>query len=145
MNTAAGSTSRTPSKAPKDSAPSSVQKGKTRHLEFFLFEGLLCFEMHGKALTKNLPLYNRYNVGCTKRMGLFRPERNKPANRWRRKSQGRTAIEAKKQVSGVKPLPSLRLPFLMPPGSQRTLASFSSLSDYVSTVLKGTPSARRPV
>lgn len=41
---------------------------------------------------------NRYNVGCTKRIGLFRPERNKPANRWRRRSQGRPSIEAKKQV-----------------------------------------------
>uniref|UniRef100_A0A3P9HH30 Polyhomeotic homolog 2b (Drosophila) n=1 Tax=Oryzias latipes TaxID=8090 RepID=A0A3P9HH30_ORYLA len=39
----------------------------------------------------------RYNVGCTKRVGLFRPERNKPTNRWRRRSQGRPSIEAKKQ------------------------------------------------
>ncbi|RVE73016.1 hypothetical protein OJAV_G00044810 [Oryzias javanicus] len=39
----------------------------------------------------------RYNVGCTKRIGLFRPERNKPTNRWRRRSQGRPSIEAKKQ------------------------------------------------
>ncbi|KAM3878548.1 polyhomeotic-like protein 2b [Diretmus argenteus] len=39
----------------------------------------------------------RYNVGCTKRIGLFRPERSKPSNRWCRKSQSRPAVEAKKQ------------------------------------------------
>lgn len=41
---------------------------------------------------------DRYNVGCTKRMGLFHPEKNKQVNNWRRKSQGRASIEAKKQV-----------------------------------------------
>lgn len=41
---------------------------------------------------------DRYNVGCTKRIGLFRPERSKPTNRWRRRSQGLSSIEAKKQV-----------------------------------------------
>lgn len=41
----------------------------------------------------------RYNVGCTKRIGLFRPEKTKQANRWRRRSQGRPSIEAKKRVS----------------------------------------------
>uniref|UniRef100_A0AAX7V7D2 Polyhomeotic homolog 2b (Drosophila) n=1 Tax=Astatotilapia calliptera TaxID=8154 RepID=A0AAX7V7D2_ASTCA len=45
----------------------------------------------------------RYNVGCTKRIGLFRPERNKPANRWRRRSQGRPSIEAKKQKLALSP------------------------------------------
>ncbi|XP_054639521.1 polyhomeotic-like protein 2b isoform X2 [Dunckerocampus dactyliophorus] len=41
----------------------------------------------------------RYNVGCTKRIGLFRPEKTKPTNRWRRRSQGRSSIEAKKRMS----------------------------------------------
>lgn len=41
---------------------------------------------------------HRYNVGCTKRIGLFRPERTKPTSRWRRKSQSRSSIEPKKQV-----------------------------------------------
>ncbi|KAM9760004.1 polyhomeotic-like protein 2b isoform 2-T2 [Menidia menidia] len=45
----------------------------------------------------------RYNVGCTKRIGLFRPERNKPANRWRRRSQGRSAMEAKKRKLSPSP------------------------------------------
>ncbi|XP_056887462.1 polyhomeotic-like protein 2b isoform X4 [Takifugu flavidus] len=40
----------------------------------------------------------RYNVGCTKRMGLFHPEKNKQVNNWRRKSQSRASIEAKKQT-----------------------------------------------
>lgn len=45
----------------------------------------------------------RYNVGCTKRIGLFRPERNKPASRWRRRSQGRSNTEAKKQKLSPSP------------------------------------------
>ncbi|XP_076870327.1 polyhomeotic-like protein 2b isoform X1 [Brachyhypopomus gauderio] len=41
----------------------------------------------------------RYNVGCTKRIGLFHPDRTKTANRWRRRShsRGRQSTEAKKQ------------------------------------------------
>ncbi|KAG7242351.1 hypothetical protein INR49_023521 [Caranx melampygus] len=45
----------------------------------------------------------KYNVGCTKRIGLFRPERSKPTNRWRRRSQGRSNIEAKKQKLALSP------------------------------------------
>uniref|UniRef100_A0A8D3A5K4 Polyhomeotic homolog 2b (Drosophila) n=1 Tax=Scophthalmus maximus TaxID=52904 RepID=A0A8D3A5K4_SCOMX len=45
----------------------------------------------------------RYNVGCTRRMGLFRPERSKPTKRWRRRSQGRSSIEAKKQKLSPSP------------------------------------------
>ncbi|XP_049893786.1 polyhomeotic-like protein 2b isoform X2 [Epinephelus moara] len=45
----------------------------------------------------------RYNVGCTKRIGLFRPERSKPTNRWRRRSQGLSSIEAKKQKLSPSP------------------------------------------
>ncbi|XP_044067567.1 polyhomeotic-like protein 2b isoform X2 [Siniperca chuatsi] len=45
----------------------------------------------------------RYNVGCTKRIGLFRPERSKPTNRWRKRSQGRSSIEAKKQKLSPSP------------------------------------------
>ncbi|XP_029989544.1 polyhomeotic-like protein 2b isoform X2 [Sphaeramia orbicularis] len=45
----------------------------------------------------------RYNVSCTKRMGRFRPERSKPTNRWRRRSQGRPSIEAKKQKLSPSP------------------------------------------
>ncbi|XP_030632540.1 polyhomeotic-like protein 2b [Chanos chanos] len=40
----------------------------------------------------------RYNVGCTKRIGLFHPDRTKTANRWRRRSRSRgRRMEAKKQ------------------------------------------------
>ncbi|XP_029539412.1 polyhomeotic-like protein 2 isoform X5 [Oncorhynchus nerka] len=41
----------------------------------------------------------RYNVGCTKRIGLFRPERSKASNRWRRRSHNscRQSVEPKKQ------------------------------------------------
>ncbi|XP_041807177.1 polyhomeotic-like protein 2b [Chelmon rostratus] len=45
----------------------------------------------------------RYNVGCTKRIGLFRPERTKPTNRWRRRSKGSSTIEAKKQKLSPSP------------------------------------------
>ncbi|XP_065135761.2 polyhomeotic-like protein 2b isoform X2 [Paramisgurnus dabryanus] len=43
----------------------------------------------------------RYNVGCTKRMGLFHPDRTKTANRWRRRSHSRRGREAKKQRLSV--------------------------------------------
>ncbi|KAJ7998668.1 hypothetical protein DPEC_G00207270 [Dallia pectoralis] len=41
----------------------------------------------------------RYNVGCTKRIGLFRPERSKTSSRWRRRSQNssRQSVKPKKQ------------------------------------------------
>ncbi|KAF5905645.1 polyhomeotic-like protein 2 isoform X2, partial [Clarias magur] len=41
----------------------------------------------------------RYNVGCTKRIGLFHPDRSKTASRWRRRSHSRScrSTEAKKQ------------------------------------------------
>ncbi|XP_023683287.2 polyhomeotic-like protein 2b isoform X2 [Paramormyrops kingsleyae] len=47
----------------------------------------------------------RYNVGCTKRMGLFNPDRSKTTNRWRRKSRSgsRQGIEAKKQRLSTPP------------------------------------------
>ncbi|XP_061793501.1 polyhomeotic-like protein 2b isoform X3 [Nerophis lumbriciformis] len=41
----------------------------------------------------------RYNVGCTKRIGLFRPEKTKATSRWRRRSQTRSSTEAKKRMS----------------------------------------------
>ncbi|XP_058259891.1 polyhomeotic-like protein 2b isoform X1 [Hemibagrus wyckioides] len=45
----------------------------------------------------------RYNVGCTKRIGLFHPDRSKTANRWRRRSHSRgcRSTEAKKQRLSV--------------------------------------------
>ncbi|KAM6980869.1 polyhomeotic-like protein 2b [Aplochiton taeniatus] len=45
----------------------------------------------------------RYNVGCTKRIGLFRPERTKPTNRFRKRSQGHSSVEAKKQKLSPSP------------------------------------------
>ncbi|KAG9352882.1 hypothetical protein JZ751_017458 [Albula glossodonta] len=41
----------------------------------------------------------RYNVGCSKRIGLFHPDRSKTTSRWRRRprSSGRQSTEAKKQ------------------------------------------------
>ncbi|TVK90471.1 Polyhomeotic-like protein 2 [Bagarius yarrelli] len=45
----------------------------------------------------------RYNVGCTKRIGLFHPDRSKSASRWRRRSLSRSCrgTEAKKQRLSV--------------------------------------------
>ncbi|XP_030229997.1 polyhomeotic-like protein 2b isoform X5 [Gadus morhua] len=45
----------------------------------------------------------RYNVGCSKRMGLFRPERSKPTNHWRKRTQARPPSEAKKRKSPPSP------------------------------------------
>ncbi|XP_063071174.1 polyhomeotic-like protein 2b [Engraulis encrasicolus] len=40
----------------------------------------------------------RYNVGCTKRIGLFHPDRTKTSSRWRRRPhRGRPSSDAKKQ------------------------------------------------
>ncbi|CAL8336225.1 unnamed protein product [Lota lota] len=45
----------------------------------------------------------RYNVGCSRRMGLFRPERSKPTSHWRKRTQGRPVAEAKKRKSPPSP------------------------------------------
>lgn len=91
VSTAAGWTLPTPSKAPKDSALWFVRKGKS---PFWLY---VCFLQSVKISTDG-PFLGRYNVGCTKRMGLFHPEKNKQVSTWRRKSQGRASMESKKQV-----------------------------------------------
>uniref|UniRef100_A0A3Q3L7H3 Polyhomeotic homolog 2b (Drosophila) n=1 Tax=Mastacembelus armatus TaxID=205130 RepID=A0A3Q3L7H3_9TELE len=75
----------------------------------------------------------RYNVGCTKRIGLFRPERTKPTNRWRRKSQGRSTVEAKKQKLSPSPQQtqggSVSSPHLSQP-SQEESSPCSDMSSY---------------
>ncbi|KAL7891611.1 hypothetical protein AOLI_G00010870 [Acnodon oligacanthus] len=45
----------------------------------------------------------RYNVGCSKRVGLFHPDRSKTASRWKRRShtRGRRSTETKKQKLSV--------------------------------------------
>ncbi|XP_048879410.1 polyhomeotic-like protein 2b isoform X2 [Brienomyrus brachyistius] len=76
----------------------------------------------------------RYNVGCTKRMGLFNPDRSKTTNRWRRKSRSssRQSIEAKKQRLSTPPqqlggsVPSA----LPPPPSQGESSPCSEVSSY---------------
>ncbi|KAI3369811.1 hypothetical protein L3Q82_024640 [Scortum barcoo] len=74
-----------------------------------------------------------YNVGCTKRIGLFRPERSKPTNRWRRRSQGRSSIEAKKQKLSPSPQQtqggSVSSPHLSQP-SQEESSPCSDMSSY---------------
>ncbi|KAF7652314.1 hypothetical protein LDENG_00098470 [Lucifuga dentata] len=75
----------------------------------------------------------RYNVGCTKRIGLFRPERSKPTNRWRRRPQGRPSIEAKKQKLSPSPQQtlggSMSSPHLSQP-SQEESSPCSDMSSY---------------
>uniref|UniRef100_A0A3Q0RU32 Polyhomeotic homolog 2b (Drosophila) n=1 Tax=Amphilophus citrinellus TaxID=61819 RepID=A0A3Q0RU32_AMPCI len=74
----------------------------------------------------------RYNVGCTKRIGLFRPERNKPANRWRRRSQGRPSIEAKKQKLASSPQQTQGGSLSSPHPSQPSQEESSPCSDMSS-------------
>ncbi|XP_072237766.1 polyhomeotic-like protein 2b [Leuresthes tenuis] len=74
----------------------------------------------------------RYNVGCTKRIGLFRPERNKPANRWRRRSQGRPSIEAKKQKLSPSPQQTQGGSVSSPHASQPSQEESSPCSDMSS-------------
>ncbi|XP_068172195.1 polyhomeotic-like protein 2b [Antennarius striatus] len=74
----------------------------------------------------------RYNVGCTKRMGLFRPERNKPTNRWRRRSQGRPSVEAKKQKLSPPPQKTQGGSVSSPHASQPSQEESSPSSDISS-------------
>ncbi|XP_068561503.1 polyhomeotic-like protein 2b isoform X2 [Cebidichthys violaceus] len=55
------------------------------------------FTFKGSKRFCSMVCAKRYNVGCTKRIGLFRPERSKPTNRWRRRSPGRSSVAVKKQ------------------------------------------------
>ncbi|KAL6112499.1 phc2 [Pungitius sinensis] len=55
------------------------------------------FTFKGSKRFCSMVCAKRYNVGCTKRIGLFRPERSKSTNRWRRRSPGRSGVVAKKQ------------------------------------------------
>ncbi|XP_041637368.1 polyhomeotic-like protein 2b isoform X2 [Cheilinus undulatus] len=75
----------------------------------------------------------RYNVGCTKRMGLFRQERSKLTNRWQRRPQGRPSIEAKKQKLSTSPQRtqggSVSSPHLSQP-SQEESSPCSDMSSY---------------
>uniref|UniRef100_A0A667WKW4 Polyhomeotic homolog 2b (Drosophila) n=1 Tax=Myripristis murdjan TaxID=586833 RepID=A0A667WKW4_9TELE len=74
----------------------------------------------------------RYNVGCTKRIGLFRPERTKPTNRWRRKSQGRPSVEAKKQKLSPSPQQTQGGSVSSPHPSQPSQGESSPCSDMSS-------------
>lgn len=74
----------------------------------------------------------RYNVGCTKRIGLFRPERSKPTNRWRRRSQGRSGVEAKKQKLTASPLQTQGGSVSSPHPSQPSQEESSPCSDMSS-------------
>ncbi|XP_077948976.1 polyhomeotic-like protein 2b isoform X1 [Gasterosteus aculeatus] len=61
------------------------------------------FTFKGSKRFCSMVCAKRYNVGCTKRIGLFRPERSKPTNRWRRRSPGRSSVVAKKQKLSPSP------------------------------------------
>lgn len=74
----------------------------------------------------------RYNVGCTKRIGLFRPERSKPTNRWRRRSVGRPSVKAKKQKLSPVPQQPPRGSLSSPLPSQPSLGESSPCSDMSS-------------
>ncbi|MEQ2169464.1 hypothetical protein GOODEAATRI_025524, partial [Goodea atripinnis] len=76
----------------------------------------------------------RYNVGCTKRVGLFRPEKNKTTNRWRKRSHGRSSIEAKKQVK--RPISAWRFYILA--------ACLSAQSGGVQPLFRHVPAHRQP-
>ncbi|XP_003976131.2 polyhomeotic-like protein 2b isoform X2 [Takifugu rubripes] len=74
----------------------------------------------------------RYNVGCTKRMGLFHPEKNKQVNNWRRKSQSRASIEAKKQKLTLSPQQTQGSSVSSPHASQPSQEESSLCSDMSS-------------
>ncbi|XP_015237263.1 PREDICTED: polyhomeotic-like protein 2 isoform X1 [Cyprinodon variegatus] len=73
----------------------------------------------------------RYNVGCTKRVGLFRPEKNK-SSRWRKRSHGRSSIEAKKQKMSLSPQQPQGGSISSPHASQPSQEESSPCSDMSS-------------
>ncbi|XP_036007271.1 polyhomeotic-like protein 2b [Fundulus heteroclitus] len=74
----------------------------------------------------------RYNVGCTKRVGLFRPEKNKTTNRWRKRSHGRSSIEAKQQKMSPSPQQTQGGSISSPHASQPSQEESSPCSDMSS-------------
>ncbi|XP_054906063.1 polyhomeotic-like protein 2b isoform X2 [Poeciliopsis prolifica] len=75
----------------------------------------------------------RYNVGCTKRVGLFRPEKNKTTNRWRKRPNSRSSIEAKKQkMSPPRPQQTQGGSISSPHASQPSQEESSPCSDMSS-------------
>ncbi|KAJ3602088.1 hypothetical protein NHX12_029848 [Muraenolepis orangiensis] len=63
----------------------------------------LAYKFKGSRRFCSVVCAKRYNVGCSKRMGLFRPGRSKPASHWRKRSQSRPIVEAKKRKSPPSP------------------------------------------
>ncbi|XP_028854882.1 polyhomeotic-like protein 2b isoform X2 [Denticeps clupeoides] len=75
----------------------------------------------------------RYNVGCTKRIGLFHPERTKTNSRWKRRSHsgGRRNTDAKKQKIPI-PQQTQSGPVASPIPSQPSQGESSPCSDMSS-------------
>ncbi|XP_061893782.1 polyhomeotic-like protein 2b isoform X3 [Entelurus aequoreus] len=80
----------------------------------------------------------RYNVGCTKRIGLFRPEKTKATSRWRRRSQTRSSTEAKKRKMSPSPQQTAGGSVSSPQPSQPSQEESSPCSDMSS--YEGPPS-----
>lgn len=74
----------------------------------------------------------RYNVGCTKRVGLFHPEKNKTTNRWRKRPHGRSSIETKKQKKSPSPQQTQGGSISSPHASQPSQEESSPCSDMSS-------------
>uniref|UniRef100_A0A3B5MCD6 Polyhomeotic homolog 2b (Drosophila) n=1 Tax=Xiphophorus couchianus TaxID=32473 RepID=A0A3B5MCD6_9TELE len=71
----------------------------------------------------------RYNVGCTKRVGLFRPEKNKTTNRWRKRPNSRSSIE---KISPPRPQQTQGGSISSPHASQPSQEESSPCSDMSS-------------
>ncbi|XP_034021648.1 polyhomeotic-like protein 2b [Thalassophryne amazonica] len=74
----------------------------------------------------------RYNVGCTKRVGLFHPDRTKSTSRWHRRAQGRPSVEAKKQKVSHSPQQTQGGSLSSPHPSQPSQEESSPCSDMSS-------------
>ncbi|KAL0978520.1 hypothetical protein UPYG_G00171630 [Umbra pygmaea] len=86
----------------------------------------------------------RYNVGCRKRIGLFRPEKSKTSNRWRRRSHisSRQGGEPKKQKLSPVPQQTQGGSVSSPLPSQPSHEESSPCSDMSS--YEGPPSPLSP-
>ncbi|XP_062329623.1 LOW QUALITY PROTEIN: polyhomeotic-like protein 2b [Osmerus eperlanus] len=129
---------KTPGSNPDNSTDSEAEDQELKEQEEADVPKLTCeycgwvdfnYKFKGSKRFCSMVCAKRYNVGCTKRMGLFRPERSKPTNRWRRRSVGRPSVEAKKQKLSPTPSQPPRGSAAPPPPSQPSQGESSPCSD----------------
>ncbi|CAL9704587.1 unnamed protein product [Knipowitschia caucasica] len=88
------------------------------------------FTFKGSRRFCSTPCAKRYNVGCSKRVGLFHPDRSK--SRWRRRPPGRPPLDAKKRKLSPAPKQTQGGSVSSPHASQPSQEESSPCSDMSS-------------